>query len=100
MNTKRLKTTEVSDKSESNAFSNQEELKMDCLANNELDILKAEEFDDESNVMKSEEKSNKAEHPYKCKACGMLFTLGYNLKRHEKIHRNETLSVYNLFKIL
>ena len=86
---KKVKTTEVSYNSESNADLNPEKLKSDGLTNNELDVLKAEEFDEESNVIKSEEKSNKAEHPYKCKACGKLFTLGYNLKRHEKIHRNE-----------
>ena len=40
-------------------------------------------------VMKSEEKSNEAEHPYKCKACDKSFTLDYNLKRHERINSNE-----------
>ena len=49
----------------------------------------AKKFDEESNVMKTEEKSNKTQHPYKCKDCGKLFTLGYNLKRHKRIHANE-----------
>ena len=40
-------------------------------------------------VMKLEEMSNEAENAYKYKACGKLFTFGYNLKRHERIHRNE-----------
>ena len=63
---KMIKTTGVSDNSESNANLNPEELKSDCLTRNETDVLKAEEFDGENKVMKSEEKSNKAEHPYKC----------------------------------
>ena len=49
---KKVKTTEVSYNSESNADLNPEKLKSDGLTNNELDVLKAEEFDEESNVIK------------------------------------------------
>ena len=94
-----LKRIEAPNTSESSTDLNPE-VENDSLTINELNTLKIEDLEIETNLKEStllissltkgqEKKANRPEKPYKCKVCDKLFTLDYVLKRHEIIHTGQ-----------